>query len=68
MMSFIPQIIKVIAILSAAALLGNWFLKELQSARRRGKPWFAAYLTPPGILVMLAAIFLPLAAWYFKTH
>ena len=65
-MTIVFQIIKLIAILAAAALLGNWFLSELRSARRKGKPWYAVYLTPPGILIILAAIALPLAAWYFK--
>jgi H+/Cl- antiporter ClcA len=65
-MNTFVQLIKLFAILAAAALLGNWFLHELQSARRRGKPWYAVYLTPPGILVVLASLFLPLAAWYFK--
>jgi hypothetical protein len=62
------QIIKMLAVLAAAALLGNWFLHELQSARRKGKPWYAPYLTPPGILIILAAVFLPLAAWYLNHH
>jgi hypothetical protein len=65
-MAILPQIIKMIAVLGAAALLGNWFLSELRAARRNGKPWFAVYLTVPGILVVLAAILLPIAAWYFK--
>ena len=65
-MTIVFQIIKLVAILAAAALLGNWFLGELRSARRKSKPWYAVYLTPPGILIILAAIALPLAAWYFK--
>jgi hypothetical protein len=65
-MSMLAQIAKVVAILAAAALLGNWFLHELRLARRHGKPWYAVYLTPPGILIVLASIILPLAAWYFS--
>jgi len=65
-MSMLSQIIKMIAILAAASLLGNWFLRELRLARRNHKPWYAVYLTPPGILILLAAIILPIAAWYFK--
>lgn len=67
-MAILPQIIKMIAVLGAAALLGNWFLSELRNARRNGKPWFAVYLTVPGILVALAAVLLPIAAWYFNHH
>ena len=62
----LTQIIKMIAILAAAALLGNWFLRELRLARRNRKPWYAVYLTPPGILIVLASVILPLAAWYFS--
>ena len=58
------QIIKMAAVLGAAALVGNWFLRELRQARAAGKPWYAAYLTPPGILIIVAAVFLPLVAWY----
>jgi hypothetical protein len=65
-MNMLTQIIKMAAILGAAALLGNWFLSELRLARRNGKPWYAVYLTPPGILIVLASIILPLAAWYFR--
>ena len=65
-MSMLIQLAKVVAILAAAALLGNWFLNELRAARRNGKPWYAVYLTPPGILVVLATILLPIAVWYLK--
>jgi len=65
-MTLLTQILKMIAVLAAAALLGNWFLSELRAARRSGKPWFAVYLTVPGILVVVAAVLLPIAAWYFK--
>ncbi len=60
------QIIKMIAVLAAAALIGNWFLHELRSARETGKPWYAVYLTPPGVLIVVAAVVLPLVAWYFS--
>ena len=65
-MTIIAPLLKMAAILAAAALLGNWFLSELRLARRSGKPWFAVYLTPPGILIILAAIVAPLAAWFLK--
>ena len=65
-MTVLTQLIKLIAILAAAALLGNWFLSELRAVRRNAKPWYAVYLTPPGILVILSAIILPIAVWYFK--
>jgi hypothetical protein len=65
-MMMLTQLVKMAAILAAAALLGNWFLSELRRTRGEGRPWYAVYLTPPGILVLLAALLLPLAAWYFS--
>ena len=56
------QAIKLAAVLAAAALLGNWFLAELKKARRRGLPWYSAYLSPPGLLI-LAALLVPLVYW-----
>lgn len=56
------QAIKLAAVLAAAALLGNWFLAELKKARRRGLPWYSAYLSPPGLLIM-AALLVPLVYW-----
>lgn len=58
------QIIKMVAVLAAAALIGNWFLHELRRARRDRKPLYSAYLTPPGILIILSALLLPLIVWY----
>lgn len=60
----LPQIIKMVAVLAAAALIGNWFLNELRNARRARKPWYAVYLTPPGILIILSVALLPLVIWY----
>jgi hypothetical protein len=60
----LPQIIKMVAVLAAAALIGNWFLHELRNARRARKPWYAVYRTPPGILIILSVALLPLVIWY----
>lgn len=65
-MTIFMQLLKMAAVLAAAGLLGNWFLSELRLARRSGKPWYAVYLTPPGILVVVAALLFPLAAWYLR--
>ena len=56
------QAIKLVAVLAAAALLGNWFLAELKKNRRRGRPWYSVYLSPPGLLI-LAALLVPLVFW-----
>ncbi|BBO80339.1 hypothetical protein [Desulfosarcina ovata] len=46
-------IFKAIPILLASFLLGNWFLKEARKAKALGKPWYAPYLTIPGILIII---------------
>jgi hypothetical protein len=46
-------ILKAIPILVAAFFLGNWFLSEVRKAKSAGKPWYAPYLTIPGILIMI---------------
>jgi hypothetical protein len=56
------DIFKILSVSAAAAVLGNWFLSEFKKARRRNLPWYAAYLSPPGLLV-LASLALPLLYW-----
>ncbi|MGD9016607.1 MAG: hypothetical protein PVH30_04435 [Desulfobacterales bacterium] len=48
------QILKMVVVLAAAVTLGNWFLAEYRSARAKGRPWYAPYLTIPGILILIA--------------
>lgn len=63
MASFL-EIIKYVPVLIAALLLGNWFLVEVKKAKIQQKPWYAPYLSIPGILILLA-ISLPLFIRYF---
>lgn len=64
-MEIVKALIQVICILLAAGLLGNWYLKELQSIKRAGKPWYAIYTSPPGLLIIALIFLLPLIM-YFK--
>ena len=57
-------ILKAIPILLAAFLLGNWFLSEVRKAKIAGKPWYAPYLTVPGILVIIALL-MPIGLRFF---
>ncbi len=61
-MDLLLQALKLVVVLLAAVTLGNWFLAEVRSARRLRKPWYAPYLSLPGILVLLA-IALPMVLW-----
>jgi hypothetical protein len=48
------EIIKYVPVLAAAFLLGNWFMAEVKKAKIQQKPWYAPYLSIPGILILLA--------------
>jgi len=54
------DLLRVLSVLIAAMLLGNWFQKELKNARIRGLPWYRPYLSPPGLLIILAVLLLPI--------
>jgi hypothetical protein len=56
---------KIVAVLLAAASVGNWFLTEVKKARITGKPWYQPYLSIPGILIMLALL-LPVLWWLIR--
>jgi len=62
-MENIAHILKLIPILIAAILLGNWFLSELKRANATGKPWYTAYLSIPGLLILLAVLVIPIVLW-----
>ena len=64
--STLIDILKLIAILVAATLLGNWFLAEVRKGRLKGKPWYRAYVSAPGILIILALLVLPFIIWISK--
>lgn len=57
--------LKMVAVLVAAILVGNWFLAEVKQARLKGKPWYQPYLSAPGILIILAFL-LPIFWWLLK--
>ncbi len=61
-MSTLANILKLIAVLVAALLIGNWFLAEVTEARSKGKPWYQPYLSIPGLLIILAFL-LPIIVW-----
>ena len=59
------EIIRIIAVLVAAIMLGNWFLAELRRTRAQGKAWYWAYFSLPGVLILLALL-LPLILWVIR--
>ena len=52
-------LIKYVAVLVAAVIIGNWFLAETRKAKINRQPWYKPYVSVPG-LIILAALSLPL--------
>ena len=59
--------LKIIPVLIAAILIGNWFLAELKRANATGKPWYTAYISVPGLLILLAILVIPIVLW-LRSH
>ena len=62
----LTTIVRIIAPLAAAILVGNWFMSEVKKARFKGDPWYQAYVSIPGLLIILA-ILIPVILWIIKT-
>ena len=62
----VTTIVKIIAPLVAAVLLGNWFMSEVKKARFKGAPWYQPYLSIPGLLIILAVL-VPIVLWIIKS-
>ncbi len=60
------DIVRLLPVLIAAVILGNWFMKELQIARAKQAPWYAPYKTLPGIIILVCIIGLPLLVWLLQ--
>jgi hypothetical protein len=64
-MTNLTMLIKAICVLVAAGLIGNWFLAEVRKAKAAGKPWYAPYLSLPGLLI-LVVLMIPVIFWFLK--
>jgi len=62
----IVKILKLIAPLVAAILVGTWVLSEVKKAREPNKPRYRPYLSTPGLLIILTAILIPIILWIIK--
>ena len=58
-------IVKALPILAAAFLLGNWFLAEVRKAKAAARPWYAPYLTLPGVLIIIV-LMIPVYLRFFR--
>ncbi|MFZ5565359.1 MAG: hypothetical protein ACOZBW_15075 [Thermodesulfobacteriota bacterium] len=58
-MTDLTLLVKVVAVVAAAIYLGNWFLAEAKRIQASGRPAYHAYLSVPGIIILLV-ILLPI--------
>lgn len=61
-MATLLSLIKMAAVLLGGLLLGRMFFGEVKKAKQRGAPWYAPYLTVPGLFVLIA-LMLPIFLW-----
>ena len=66
-METFTTIVRIIAPLVAAILVGNWFMSEVRKARFKGAPWYQAYVSIPGLLIILAVLLVPIVLWIIKS-
>jgi hypothetical protein len=50
--------IKYAAVVIAALLLGRWFDQERKKLKKLGEPSHKAWLTPPGVLIIVLLVLL----------
>ena len=53
-------LVKYIAVLVAAMIIGNWFLSEVKKAKFKEQPWYKPYISLPGLIILIAVLGLPL--------
>jgi hypothetical protein len=53
--------------MAAAILLGKWFQSERKALYAKDKPWYMAYLSVPGLLI-LVALSLPIIIWIIRRY
>lgn len=56
--------IRIIALFLAAVIVGNWFLSEVKKAKAEKAVWYKPYISPPGIIIIVAVIGLPILIWF----
>ncbi|MBC2716796.1 MAG: hypothetical protein HF978_15945 [Desulfobacteraceae bacterium] len=59
-------LIKIIAVFTAAGILGSWFSSEVKKSKHRGEPAYKPYLSLPGIIIAMIVLLLPIITWFLK--
>lgn len=56
-------LMKMMACLIGGIAVGNWFFSKARQGQRQQAPWYQAYFSVPGLIIILALIFLPIFLW-----
>lgn len=56
-------LLKMIAVLLLGAAVGNWFFSRVKQGRTKGEAWYQAYLSLPGVIIIVTLLVLPLLLW-----
>jgi hypothetical protein len=64
-MEYLITILRLLAILIAAVIIGRTFLGRAKRARTQGAPWYTPYLSLPGLLIVLVLL-LPVIVWLIR--
>ena len=56
------SVLKMVATLVAAIMVGNWFVTEVKTARAKKLPWYRPYLSLPGAIIILFLV-MPIVLW-----
>lgn len=65
-MTTVLSILKLIAVIIAAILVGNWYQSEAKKVRAGKKSWYHLYTSLPGILIIIVIVLLPIVLWLLK--
>ena len=66
MSTTIIQWARFIAVIIAAGIIGNWFMAESRKNKAKGGPWYGAYMSLPGFVIIAAILLLPVLVVFLK--
>lgn len=62
-MANLVLLLKMIACLLCGMAVGGWFLSKARAGHARGEPWYKAYASIPGLIILTALLVLPVILW-----
>ncbi len=60
-------LLKMIVCLVGGVAVGRWFLSKVREGHVRGEPWYKAYASLPGLIILAALLLLPFILWFARS-